>query len=154
MRTPLRVVVDYDVDRAQVQVQRCTQPSATNSPNACAARASLPSACWSVGLKRHREAAFTCGPCMFARIRCSVGERRCCLLFFVLVHVDVTRSHNSGGYSCGAPPLPIPNREVKPARADGTAPQSGRVGRRRLREGLPAGSPVGRFLFLLYCPWE
>ena len=26
-----------------------------------------------------------------------------------------------GGYCCGAPPLPIPNREVKPARADGTA---------------------------------
>ena len=27
----------------------------------------------------------------------------------------------SGGYSGGVPPLPIPNREVKPARADGTA---------------------------------
>ncbi len=27
----------------------------------------------------------------------------------------------SGGYSCGATPLPIPNREVKPANADGTA---------------------------------
>ena len=26
-----------------------------------------------------------------------------------------------GGYSGGAPPLPIPNREVKPASADGTA---------------------------------
>ena len=37
----------------------------------------------------------------------------------------------SGGYSAGAPPLPIPNREVKPGRADGTAPQCGRVGRRR-----------------------
>ena len=28
---------------------------------------------------------------------------------------------HSGGYSGGVPPLPIPNREVKPARADGTA---------------------------------
>ena len=28
---------------------------------------------------------------------------------------------SSGGYSGGVPPLPIPNREVKPARADGTA---------------------------------
>lgn len=28
------------------------------------------------------------------------------------------------------PPLPIPNREVKPASADGTAPKGGRVGRR------------------------
>ena len=28
---------------------------------------------------------------------------------------------HSGGYSAGVPPLPIPNREVKPGRADGTA---------------------------------
>ena len=27
----------------------------------------------------------------------------------------------SGGYSTGVPPLPIPNREVKPGHADGTA---------------------------------
>ena len=58
--------------------------------------------------------------------------------------------HNSGGYSCGAPPLPIPNREVKPARADGTAPQSGRVGRRRLIGSLLIGFPMGRLFFL--CP--
>ena len=38
----------------------------------------------------------------------------------------------SGGYGGGAPPLPIPNREVKPARADGTAHERGRVGRRHL----------------------
>ena len=37
---------------------------------------------------------------------------------------------HSGGYSVGVPPLPIPNREVKPVRADGTA-YSGRVGSRR-----------------------
>ena len=30
-------------------------------------------------------------------------------------------SNYLGGYSGGVPPLPIPNREVKPARADGTA---------------------------------
>ena len=36
----------------------------------------------------------------------------------------------SGGYSAGVPPLPIPNREVKPVRADGTAMQCGRVGSR------------------------
>ena len=28
---------------------------------------------------------------------------------------------SSGDYSGGVPPLPIPNREVKPASADGTA---------------------------------
>ena len=38
----------------------------------------------------------------------------------------------SGGYCSGVPPLPIPNREVKPACADGTAMQCGRVGGRPL----------------------
>ena len=38
-----------------------------------------------------------------------------------------------GGNSGRAPPLPIPNREVKPARADGTARSCGRVGRRLLQ---------------------
>ena len=38
----------------------------------------------------------------------------------------------SGGYRGGVPPLPIPNREVKPACADGTAMQCGRVGSRLL----------------------
>ena len=38
----------------------------------------------------------------------------------------------SGGYCGGVPPLPIPNREVKPACADGTAMQCGRVGSRLL----------------------
>ena len=36
----------------------------------------------------------------------------------------------SGDYSIRVPPLPIPNREVKPGHADGTA-SSGRVGSRR-----------------------
>ena len=36
----------------------------------------------------------------------------------------------SGGYCGGVPPLPIPNREVKPVCADGTAMQCGRVGSR------------------------
>ena len=36
-----------------------------------------------------------------------------------------------GGYSAGVPPLPIPNREVKPVSADGTAIPSGRVGSRQ-----------------------
>ena len=47
-----------------------------------------------------------------------------------------------GGYSGGVPPLPIPNREVKPAIADGTAPPGGRVGSCRsskVRLENPAG---------------
>ena len=38
-----------------------------------------------------------------------------------------------GGNSSGVPPLPIPNREVKPVHADGTAVTCGRVGSRLLR---------------------
>jgi len=34
--------------------------------------------------------------------------------------------------SAGVPPLPIPNREVKPCCADGTGVTPGRVGRRRI----------------------
>ena len=35
--------------------------------------------------------------------------------------VELVNNHISGGYGSGVPPLPIPNREVKPTRADGTA---------------------------------
>ena len=55
----------------------------------------------------------------------------------------------SGGYSCGVPPLPIPNREVKPARADGTAMQCGRVGRRLLLSGCPCSDNGARALFFV-----
>ena len=62
---------------------------------------------------------------------------------------SMSRNRQSGGYSRGVPPLPIPNREVKPTRADGTAPQCGRVGRRRLLSGPPgrANRPGGLFVF-------
>ena len=44
--------------------------------------------------------------------------------------------------SVGDPPLPIPNREVKPVSADGTAKIRGRVGHRHfykkdIRKGCP-----------------
>ena len=45
---------------------------------------------------------------------------------------EVSPEVMSGGYCGGVPPLPIPNREVKPACADGTAMQCGRVGGRLL----------------------
>ena len=44
----------------------------------------------------------------------------------------VRKEEISGGYCGGVPPLPIPNREVKPTYADGTAMQCGRVGSRLL----------------------
>ena len=81
------------------------------------------------------------GPCPImspirgARIRCAVSLR------------------DSGGYCGGVPPLPIPNREVKPACADGTAMQCGRVGDRPLSdESPPRGSmrrPGAAFGFLV-----
>src|SRR5690606_15379047 len=47
---------------------------------------------------------------------------------------SILNIHNTikdfGRPSAGAPPLPIPNREVKPCRADGTGVTPGRVGRR------------------------
>ena len=54
----------------------------------------------------------------------------------------------SGGYCGGVPPLPIPNREVKPACADGTAMQCGRVGGRLLlHTGEPRRLVSGALLF-------
>ena len=54
----------------------------------------------------------------------------------------------SGGYCGGVPPLPIPNREVKPACADGTAMQCGRVGGRLLFEReSPGEKSPGLFSF-------
>ena len=54
-----------------------------------------------------------------------------------------------GGYCGGVPPLPIPNREVKPACADGTAMQCGRVGGRLFFrvESLMSVMMSGTFLF-------
>ena len=53
------------------------------------------------------------------------------MLFSVLcAMVNLSDEVISGGYCGGVPPLPIPNREVKPACADGTAMQCGRVGGR------------------------
>ena len=57
----------------------------------------------------------------------------------------------SGGYCGGVPPLPIPNREVKPVCADGTAMQCGRVGGRHFSMG-PDGSNIIRTLFFVCLP--
>ena len=50
----------------------------------------------------------------------------------------------SGDYSIRVPPLPIPNREVKPDHADGTA-SSGRVGSRRFFREASISKDVGAF---------
>ena len=56
-----------------------------------------------------------------------------------------------GGYRDGDPPLPIPNREVKLANADGTAPPGGRVGSCRSSRTRPE-ILAGAFRILPPCP--
>ncbi len=51
--------------------------------------------------------------------------------------------YNSGGNSNGDPPLPIPNREVKPVHAYDTAIPSGKVGSRQLQKA--SGQVLGPF---------
>ena len=55
----------------------------------------------------------------------------------------------SGGYCGGVPPLPIPNREVKPTCADGTAMQCGRVGSRLLLQTKALRTEMSSGLFLV-----
>ena len=55
----------------------------------------------------------------------------------------------SGGYCGGVPPLPIPNREVKPTCADGTAMQCGRVGSRLLLQSSALKTEMFSGLFRL-----
>ena len=56
----------------------------------------------------------------------------------------------SGGYCGGVPPLPIPNREVKPTCADGTAMQCGRVGSRLLLQSSALKTEMFSGLFYVY----
>jgi hypothetical protein len=46
------------------------------------------------------------------------------------------------------PPLPIPNREVKPTRADGTAVTRGRVGRCQILKKAGSSKDYRLFLFI------
>ena len=61
-----------------------------------------------------------------------------------------TKETNNGGNSDGDPPLPIPNREVKPVSADGTAIPSGRVGSRQLSETFRRNSGGLFFMYKFY----
>ena len=62
------------------------------------------------------------------------------------------REKHSGGYCGGVPPLPIPNRDVKPTCADGTAMQCGRVGNRLLSTTDPEDDFILGVFFLFYFP--
>ena len=62
----------------------------------------------------------------------------------------VRKEEISGGYCGGVPPLPIPNREVKPTSADGTAMQCGRVGNRLLLEESSETKVLGLSFFVIW----
>ena len=67
------------------------------------------------------------------RDNCSTKEFFGCLrfiFFFLQCVVKMDGTHIKAIDSVGDPPLPIPNREVKPNSADGTANICGRVGHR------------------------
>ena len=105
----MRAVEDDDVDRPQVQAWRHVQPSGTNSPMRLERSVSPPGGRDAERKKeekaRHRK--------HYARLLETLLQ-----ISFRLVLRSLPYS---GDDSTRAPPLPIPNREVKPCNADGTA---------------------------------
>jgi hypothetical protein len=100
IRFPLRVVVDDNVDRLQVY-NRNVEPSNTNCPIAFFRPYGI------VVLIYRKFSLFSMSKPI------TVLE--------VPPEGDLGGRTNLGGYSIGVPPLPIPNREVKPNNVDGTA---------------------------------
>ena len=82
---------------------------------------------------------------------CSTKEFFGCLrfiFFFLQCVVKMDGTHIKAIDSVGDPPLPIPNREVKPDSADGTANVCGRVGHRHFY--LETLDESSGFLFFYY----
>ncbi len=65
---------------------------------------------------------------------------------FMVRNREIEKILLKGVYNLGDPPLSIPNREVKPQRAD--VPSGGRVGRCRISEA--SCSDATRFLFWIW----
>ena len=97
----MRVVRDEDVDRAQVHRRR-------RHSRALLIARSFP-----------HQWFFSC------ILLCPYAN---CQLSIVNCQFPACQQYIAGVYCGGVPPLPIPNRAVKPACADGTARQCGRVG--------------------------
>ena len=102
IRSRHRAVADYDVDRPQVQAWRHVQPSGTNCPNVPEKRKQARLAVVGSGVSRSLP------PLPSWSFQ---GHHR----------AESREKRHSGDDSIRAPPLPIPNREVKPYHADGTA---------------------------------
>ena len=71
------------------------------------------------------------------------------IFFFLQCVVKMDGTHIKAIDSVGDPPLPIPNREVKPDSADGTANVCGRVGHRHFYKKRAS---VTEALFFCYMP--
>ena len=136
----MRAVRDYDVDRPQVLRWRHQSRAvliARDLPSAPRAAAESRGRGGRKKQARRRQARHPASPEHDAKPQAAAAPQPCA-------------SHTqSGGYGGGVPPLPIPNREVKPARADGTAHECGRVGCRPLQTSRPpADSSAGGRFFL------
>ena len=125
----MRAVADYDVDRAQVQRRR-------RQSRALLIARKLPA--W-FRASRRALCAPPVVPCVQSWPRDAAPVLRLWRWPFSGVKAY------PGGHCAGVPPLPIPNREVKPGCADGTAPQCGRVGGRRLYADEAPPSALGGF---------
>ena len=141
----MRVVVDYDVDRVQVYSRWRHSRALLIARNFCHpdvlplfvvvehVMTHLPS------VRTRFMSCLALRASAFLPVRVA-GSRSCMFgmelsllfpesfLWFCLFVCCLKYTTYSGGYSVGVPPLPIPNREVKPDCADGTAMQCGRVG--------------------------
>ena len=102
----MRVVKDDDVDRRQVYRQRCHSRALLIARNFGRRQAGYAKSGLLLSLRQKEKVSTDTKSTLYTDvISCEIQ------------YVNVI----SGGYSVGVPPLPIPNREVKPDRADGTA---------------------------------
>ena len=135
----MRVVADDDVDRRQVHAWRHVEPSRTNDPKAFLSRASpagKPVGAGEQANKRKTALARHCA-CPLVRVNRKKSPESCCSrpgggavglcacsrrwIHPITAPLIWRLKRDKGGDSVRVPPLPIPNREVKPHHADGTA---------------------------------
>ena len=134
-----------------------SKPSITNCPKLSLACSYFPSFCGVCGIVVN-DTFHVFPACFFPAqlVFAGVNPLRLRPVVFRPLFMWDTRSPDGnqryipGGYCGGVPPLPIPNREVKPACADGTAMQCGRVGGRLLSSWRASGTEVPQALLLVF----
>ena len=134
-----------------------SKPSITNCPKLSLACSYFPSFCGVCGIVVN-DTFHVFRACFFPAVLVFAGVNPLRLPPVVLRPLfmwdtripDGNQRYIPGGYCGGVPPLPIPNREVKPACADGTAMQCGRVGGRLLSSWRASGTEVPQALLLVF----